>query len=135
MGKKIQKQRNKGSKRIKSPITPESSNQKKPVFCLQYLDREYCVTKCEKEDKVAIIGSFYNLSRLTWQQISQSGRHQNGFEKIDRKSIKRPIPSHITPDTTIIAFRYNGKKAMVGYRLDVTFHIVWFDRDFTLYNH
>jgi hypothetical protein len=75
------------------------------------------------------------MSQLTWNELRQAQRHGIGSEKIDRKSITRPIPSHITEDVTFLAFRFSGKKSMVGYRMKEMFHIIWFDRDFKLYDH
>ncbi len=58
-----------------------------------------------------------------------------GLETIPAYRIERPRPLHLTEDVTLIAFRFSGKKAMVGYRQEGTFHIVWFDCDFSLYAH
>jgi hypothetical protein len=76
------------------------------------------------------------LSELTWAQLRQADRHGLGFETIDRSSIKSGIPGVVTADVNIIAFRFAGKKPMVGFRdRDGTFHIIWFDRAFRLYKH
>jgi hypothetical protein len=58
-----------------------------------------------------------------------------GCEKIARDAIRRPIPPGVTEDVTFLAFRFHGMKPMVGYRVNEMFHIIWFDRDFTLYDH
>jgi hypothetical protein len=58
-----------------------------------------------------------------------------GYEKIAKKSIRATIPTHIKDDVVFIAFRFYGKAPMVGYREDVVFHLLWIDRDFTLYQH
>ena len=75
------------------------------------------------------------MSQLTWNEIRSAHRHGLGGEKIDRTAIKRPIPSHVTEDVTFLAYRFSGMKPMVGYRLKEMFHIIWLDRDFTLYDH
>lgn len=72
---------------------------------------------------------------MTWGELIQAPRHGMGFEKIDRDAITRPIPAHVTDDVAFIAFRFSGLKPMVGYRVDATFHIVWFDCSFDLYPH
>lgn len=46
-----------------------------------------------------------------------------------------PIPRHITEDLTFIALRLSDLKPMVGYQRDRTFHIIWFDCGFDLYDH
>jgi hypothetical protein len=57
-------------------------------------------------------------------------------KRLSRKSIKGDsIPLCITPEVTLLALRFSGKHPMVGYREDDIFHILWFDFDFTLYDH
>jgi hypothetical protein len=79
------------------------------------------------------------LSRLTWAQLRQQGRHGLGYEKIARsmiRAIRAGIPETIPPDVDLIAFRFYAKAPMVGFTgSDGTFHVIWFDRDFTLYKH
>lgn len=76
------------------------------------------------------------MSQLTWQQISNSGRHGQGSETIARTSIKSAtIPACITEDVKILAFRCIGLAPMVGYRVDEVFYVVWIDRAFGLYEH
>lgn len=75
------------------------------------------------------------MSQLTWQQLSQAPRHGQGFESIARKAIKGTFPSVLTQDVTILAFRFNGKAPMVGFRSGEVFHVVWLDRTFELYDH
>lgn len=115
-----------------SEIPPE---QQHPIFSLRYLSGDYCLTKCEKDDKAAFASKLHRLSQLPWSQIKMQGRHKLGFEKIERNSIKASIPTHITPDVKFLAFRFSGMKAMVGYREGYIFHVIWLDRNYTLYDH
>lgn len=62
-------------------------------------------------------------------------RHGLGTEKINQSSIKASKPASVTPDVSFYALRFQGKKAMVGYKSDFIFHVVYLDRDFTLYDH
>lgn len=113
-----------------------SSQNEHPVFCLEFLRPAYCLSKCDVKEKAALADTLHELSRLTWSQIQAAPRHGKGCEKIDRASIKGDsIPLHITDDTHLLAFRFFGKAPMVGYRTDRIFHLVWLDRDFTLYSH
>jgi hypothetical protein len=132
--------------RIKEPekdsgklgVVPEFTDppeQRTPAFSLRYLQSNYCITKCQKEERAALADTMYQLSQLTWGQIKSVGRHALGAEKIPRNQIKAPIPSHITDDVDFLSFRFYGKAPMVGYRREATFFIVWLDRDYTLYNH
>jgi len=72
---------------------------------------------------------------LTWAEIARSPRHGLGYEIIPQEKIKTSLPAHITKDMNIIAFRYHAMSPMLGYRLDRTFHVLFLDRDFTLYDH
>jgi hypothetical protein len=107
-----------------------------PKFSLRHVNKKYCITQCTKDEKAAFAVRLRELSELTWAQLRQAPRHGLGFETIDRSSIKCGIPGVVTADVSIIAFRFDGKKAMVGFRdSDGTFHIIWFDRAFQLYKH
>lgn len=75
------------------------------------------------------------LSKLSWREIRQSGRHDLGPEKIDQGSIRAPIPQFITDDVRLLVFRAIGKAPMVGYRSGRIFYVIWVDRTFTLYDH
>jgi hypothetical protein len=118
----------KGKSRLKTSYAEgKSTQQKKPKFSLEHLQDPYCVCRCDKDDRAAFATKLRELSQLTWSEITCSGRHGLGFEKIDRTSIKAPIPEHITDDVNLIAFRFSGKKPMVGYRSYEIFYIVWCD--------
>jgi len=112
-----------------------STNDKHPIFSLDKLQGDYCISLCDQDHKVAFVNRLRILSKLTWQQITNAHKHKTGSETISRTSIKATIPSEITDDVTIIALRYNDKAPMVGYRENRIFHIVWIDQNFTLYNH
>lgn len=128
---------NKGSRAALSGSaeTRIDHNREKPTFCLRYVDTDYCITRCDRDDKAAFVDKMRRLSTMTWNEILQAGRHAMGFETIARTSIRRPIPPHVTEDVTFIAFRFSGMKPMVGYRKDAMFHIIWFDCSYCLYDH
>jgi hypothetical protein len=110
-------------------------DEQRPKFCLQYLADKFCISRCTREEKAAFADRLRELSSLTWRQLRQAGRGGQGYETIAQDSIKAPIPTHITEDVRLIAFRFFGKAPMVGYRERTVFHIVWFDRQFKLYDH
>jgi hypothetical protein len=115
---------------------PADHNQEPPAFCLRYVDPEYCISLCEKDDKAAFADRISRLSRMTWNDIIQADRHGFGREKITASSLRRPIPRHLTEDVTFIALRFSGKKPMVGYQSGRVFHAIWFDRDMAgVYSH
>ncbi len=122
---------NRGKRFVAGPSVNarESHGKETPTFCFHYVDPEYCITRCEKNDVVQFANHLRMFSQLTWNQIIQSDRHKLGLETIARASIQRPIPKHITEDVTFIALRFSGMKPMVGYQAGRTFHAIWFDRD------
>ena len=110
-------------------------NRERPTFCLRYVDRNYCITGCGTDDKAAFADKIRRLSQMTWNEIISAHRHGMGFETIPRNAIRSRIPSQITEDATLIAFRFSGLKPMVGYRAQSMFHIIWFDCSYNLYDH
>jgi len=134
-GKFKQPQQQKGAD-FAAPITfSESTEQLCPVFSLRFLRRDFCISSCSEEEKVSFVDKMHKLSQLTWAQIKSTHRHGLGCEKIEKSSIKAPIPSVVTDEVTLLAFRFCGLAPMVGYRDRDVFHILWFDREFTLYPH
>lgn len=127
--------REKGSKIAVRSADEIPVPQQKPIFSLRHLDGVYSISRCTKDEKAAFADTLHRLSQLTWAQIYSSPRHGLGFEKIARDSICGSIPSHITEDVNFIAFRFCGMAAMVGYQDKAVFHVIWLDRDFTLYKH
>jgi hypothetical protein len=115
-----------------SNISPE---QQPPIFSLHYICKGYCISDCTKDEKAAFADTIRKLSQCTWLQLKQSDRHKLGYEIIDKNSIRAPIPSHITEDVNIIAFRFCSLAPMVGYRDRAIFHVIWLDRAYSLYPH
>jgi len=72
---------------------------------------------------------------MTWKEISVANRKGMGYEKIARNALSVELPAHVTPDVNLLAFRFYGNAPMVGYRVKRVFHILFLDRDFTLYDH
>ena len=108
-----------------------------PKFSFQYLDShpDYSFEACNDELLSQFVKKLRKLSQLTWRQIHQAPKHGLGSEIIPRPALKRPPPKHITEDVKILAFRCFGKNPMVGYRDDDgVFHIIWLDRNHSLYS-
>ncbi len=106
-----------------------------PIFSLRNIQKSYCLSICNKDEKAAFADTIHKLSCMEWREIKRSGRHDSGFEKINRGSLKKGIPSLIPEDANLIAFRFCAKAPMVGYRDKATFHVIWLDPHFTLYDH
>ncbi len=132
----IGRRRGQGSEHLKPRDSQGTSfNKERPIFSLHYLQNSHCISRCSKAEKAAFADALHRRSQLSWGELKQAPRHGLGYEAISRDSIKTPIPRAITEDVTIIAFRSNGKAPMLGYRDKAIFHIVWIDRDFTVYDH
>jgi hypothetical protein len=129
-------QRQEKGKRISArEIVDLPPEQESPLFSLRYMNKDYSLAKCTKDEKAAFADTLYKLNQLTWSQINACPRHGSGYEKIARSSIKAPIPSHLKDDVIFIAFRFCGKAPMVGYRDGAVFYVIWLDRNCTLYSH
>lgn len=138
MGKskgKLKADKNKSNRLIVEE--PEDYNKMILLFSLERLQRkDYCLSKLRKEDKAAFADSIFKRKSITWNQIQQMDRHGLGHEKIEVSSIKVAIPKFITEDEhNLLAFRYSGMKPMIGYRVRNIFYVLWFDHNFTVYDH
>jgi len=134
-------------KRISTPSTTQGSLIKAneptnydtlpPIFSLERVQSgDYCFSKLSQEDKSQFAEAIFRRKSLMWRDIKKIDRHGLGFEKISKNSIKTGIPASITEDEThLLAFRYSGRKAMVGQRVNNIFYVLWFDHNFSLYNH
>jgi hypothetical protein len=121
--------------RISAPAQqPQNTDKEPPSFCLRFIVPKYCLTKCNTEQKAAFAQRLYELSRSTWVELRNAGK-KGGTEVLPQFRTKEPIPTSITPDVTLVAFRYWKKAPMVGFRDGRTFYVVWLDIDFSLYDH
>ncbi|EDM68296.1 hypothetical protein PE36_15904 [Moritella sp. PE36] len=128
---------NRKNKGITARIETVNYDEKPPVFSLERLQNsKYCLQKLDQEGKSAFADAIFRRKDITWREINRSGRHKLGSEKMPIASIKAAKPSFITPDMSdYLVFRYHGKRPMVGYRKNDVFYVLWFDHDFTLYDH
>lgn len=111
-------------------------SEQKPIFSFHYLDKKYCISKCNKNEKAAFADTMRKLSELTWTRIASEPKHGLGYEKIPKGILKGKVPKNISPDVMkFVVFRFHTQAAMVGYRDNNIFHVIWFDRNFTLYDH
>jgi hypothetical protein len=120
-----------------SAIEPPNYDQQPPIFSLARVQPGfYCFSRLDKECKAQFAESIFKRRSITWAQLKSLDRHGLGFETISVSAIKPSMPKFITQDQQdLIAFRYNGMKPMVGYRARDVFYVLWFDHNFTLYNH
>jgi hypothetical protein len=128
--------RNQGKHFKASDLPAHDYDLDSPAFCLRYIDRAYCITKCSQEQQGDFIASMLRLSQMTWRQILLTNKKSKlGSEKLQPNVIARPRPKHIAEDQSLIAIRFWEKGRMVGYRERDVFRIIWFDCDYSLYFH
>ncbi len=108
-----------------------------PIFCFRYLaTNKYSLDNCLSTERASCMNALKVLGQKAWTEIETN--HIKGFHKIKNKdSIRtsRPEPIPMSPELPVIAFDFHDGQTMVGYRSGCVFHIVWFDRDFSLYHH
>ena len=133
---RIKKQKPKQGSFVKS-VEPTNYDQKPPIFSLEKLQPgKYCLSELDQENKAMFSDAIFRRKNLTWNEIKRADRHGLGTEKIAKDFIKAPIPRFITEDMdSYLVFRYHGMRPMVGYRQRDVFYVLWFDSDFTLYDH
>ena len=110
----------------------EESNTQYPQFDLSLINKgKFPLSDCNDEEKAAFADKLAELSQLSWQQLTQAPRHGLGFEKIDYYQ----RPAIIPQDVSILAFRFCGKAAMLGFRYNRIFTVIELDRAFKAYDH
>ncbi|MEZ0121410.1 MAG: hypothetical protein AB9Q22_03895 [Candidatus Reddybacter sp.] len=133
---RIKRQRPKQGNLVKS-VEPINYDQLPPIFSLEKIQKgKYCLSSLDQEHKAMFSEAIYRRKSISWNQIKGLDRHGLGTEKIPKSSIKAAIPKFITEDASdFLVFRYKGMNPMVGYRQRDVFFVLWFDLDFTLYDH
>lgn len=110
-------------------------DREKPLFSFHFLQKGYCITDCNRDEKARFAETLRKLSQLEWMKLKNSQRHGLGCEKISVGAIKEGVPANIPKRDHFLAFRFDGKKPMVGYRENAVFHVLWLDSKFKLYKH
>lgn len=113
----------------------DDSDLRPPVFSLEYLQSGWCIQDCRQAERARMLERLRQISQRTWREIRQLDRHGYGTETISRGSIRAVLPSFLTEDVRLLAFRAFDLVAMVGYRSGRIFHVIWIDREFKLYKH
>lgn len=116
---------------------PLDYNKQPIIFSLEkIISGNYCFSALIVEDKKQFAEAIFKRKNMTWDDIFKAQRHGLGNEKISVSSIKQEKPKFITEDIKdYLAFRFNGTKAMVGFRQKNIFYVLWFDHNYTLYKH
>lgn len=112
-------------------------NEHPPIFSLEKIQNgKYCFSQLPDECKIAFATAQFNRRNHPWKEISQMPKHGYGTEKIPKDQIKATMPPFVTPDVKdFLVLRYHANRPMVGYRKRDVFYILWFDHNYTLYDH
>lgn len=124
-------------KRISEPQAVPDYDKSPILFSLsRVVPGEFCFSQLADECKARFADAIFRRKEMTWADLKQGQRHGLGTEKVDRTAIRAPIPRFITEENeTFLVLRYNGRRAMVGYRQKDIFYVLWFDSRFNLYDH
>lgn len=116
---------------------PQNYELEPAIFSLERVQPgKYCLSHLDQENKAKFSDAMYKRRSMTWAQLKCADRHKLGCEKITRGQITAPIPRFITDDVgSFLVFRYHELRPMVGYRSKNVFYVLWFDHDYTLYDH
>lgn len=103
---------------------------------IHFSEKDYGLRDCTIKDLVSLIRKLKVLGTKTWTEISRSGKHELGCEILKTCELRKPLPSSVPANIDkVMCFRYKEKAPMIGFREGSVFHIVFLDRDFTLYQH
>ena len=123
-------------KRLQTGLQEEAPDLAPPKFSFRYLQSEYCISKCNRNEKLSFLNKMLQMSQVPWARLRQAPRHGIGYETIKSDCLRANVPEKVAEDVTIIAFRFHDRAPMVGFRgADGTFYIIWFDREHKLYDH
>lgn len=127
----------KGSDKFKNTgVAAVNYDEATPVFCFKHLDSGHGLDMCESQELCSLVKQLRSLSQLTWRQIKAAPRHGLGTENIPISKLTRPKPKFLSDQIdSLMAFRFDGKKPMLGHRDRDVFHICFLDPKFNLYDH
>lgn len=116
---------------------PPDYESKPPIFSLEKLQPgKYCFSRLDRNCKAMFAEAIYKRKSLTWRELKSAGRHGLGTEKMSRSAIKATMPEFIKDDVKdFMVFRYHGTRPMVGIRQHDIFYVLWFDPNYSLYDH
>lgn len=130
---KLRRRGEKHAARVTAPAHTTGSTQHERVLISFAHFNCNCVDACKVEQLKGWLGKLCRLSSMTWSQVTVAGRHAMGSEIIQRDQLKIPLPTTITEDVTLLAFRAAGMMPMIAFRAGAVLNVVWFDHNHTAY--
>jgi hypothetical protein len=104
-----------------------------PKFSLRYVQPDYCISLCKPSERLDFVNAMLKRKDRAWKHL-ESDPHQGLGCEVIRNGVNVRIPD-CAKDKAILSFKFSGKKSMVGFRERDIFYILWFDRDFSVYDH
>lgn len=101
----------------------------KPAFSfreMQYCGKA-CLSQCDKQAKLEVVGLILKISQLTWRTIQSQSRNKLGYEVIPYNQFRIALPKVVTEDTNLCVFRFSLSGRVIGYRIQDILHIVAID--------
>lgn len=105
-----------------------------PKFSFEFLNGDYCLSKCESREKSNLASKLHLIGRQTWGDLRRLGRN-NGFEPIPTAQLRCRIPEEFRHETSSIVFHMASNIPVVGFRREDVFYIIAIDRTFSAYSH
>lgn len=108
-----------------------------PLFSFRYLQHTSFTDCTDNTFFPSFMKRLTKLSELGWKGINTAQRHGFGMEKLPQNIIKPQLPSVITPEVQLFAFRATGNNLpFVGFREGKIFHILFIETTFgDIYSH
>jgi len=114
---------------------PPNYDSFQPVFSFRYMNygSGFCLSKCNQQSKSSVSDTLLKLSQLTWSKINSRPKESLGFEKIPSDQFKASLPSVITPEVSVLVFRFSKSGRMAGFREKDIYHIILVSPNHDLY--
>ena len=112
-------------------------NARKPKISFEFLEGDYCLSKCEVREKAEIADSLHRLSKHTWQELLTLGRKHGGCEPLPLTELTCAVPDNILfrEQKHATVFHNPGKIPIVGFRIEDVLYLFCIDSTYTAYNH
>lgn len=115
---------------------PVDYDKNRPVFSFYNIQKGFSLDDLENDEKFSFIKKIVLISQSKWIELKNANKNGYGCEVLtNRNSIKATMPSCFPNDASIVVFRFHEKKPMIGFRQKDVFHIVWLDKNLTIYDH
>lgn len=109
---------------ISSPLSALTDQQILDYFCvnLKWLhdDSDFVRVKRDKTKAKQFLNWLETMSQAEWSQININDRSRQGYEKIERDSLKARVPEDFSSET-VISFHWWGSRSIVGVRREGVF--------------